>query len=165
MTPPKHNPRIDRATFDRIAPAAAAALGTLGRVVGDSGLDKSLVELIKLRASQINGCAFCIQYHLNVARQIGVPSVKLDLVAAWREAGVFSAREHAALAWAEALTFMAGSVVSDAIYAELQEQFSESEITFLTVAVSAINAWNRIAGALRFAPQVAVEHSASGNSS
>lgn len=164
MTSPNHHPRIDRGTFDRIAPTAAAALGALGQVVGDSGLDKTLIELIKLRASQINGCAFCIQYHLNVARRLGVPSVKLDLVAAWRETGVFSAREHAALAWAEALTLMAGPGVSDEVYAELQEQFSESEITFLTVAVSSINAWNRIAGALRFAPPVPAEHSASGNS-
>ncbi len=72
--------------------------------MGDSGLDKALTELIKIRASQINGCAFCVQFHLNLARKAGVPQTKLDLVAVWRDAGVFTAREMAALAWTEALT-------------------------------------------------------------
>ena len=122
-----------------------------------SGLDKSLTELIKLRASQINGCAYCIQYHLNVARGVGVVPAKLDLVAAWREAGTYDARERAALAWTEALTRMAERPVCDAVYAELQVQFSETEIAFLTSAIGAINAWNRIAGALQFAPPVPSE--------
>jgi len=154
MTPPDIRPRIIWNDFDLTAPAVTIALRALGQAVDDSGLDKSLVELIKLRASQINGCAYCIQYHLNVARRLGVVPAKLDLVAAWREAGVYTVRERAALAWAEALTLMAGRHVSDAIYTELQAQFSEIEITFLTAAIGAINAWNRIAGALQFAPSI-----------
>lgn len=151
MTLFDHQPRVDRSSYDRTAPAVTAALHALGKAVDDSGLDKSLTELIKLRASQINGCAFCVQYHLNAARQLGMIPAKRDLVAVWRDASVFSARERAALAWTEALTLMAGNDVSDAVYAELQGQFSESEISFLTAAVGAINVWNRIAGALRFA--------------
>ncbi|MHB1586095.1 MAG: carboxymuconolactone decarboxylase family protein [Acidiferrobacteraceae bacterium] len=157
MTPLGLHPRIIRTDYDRTAPAVTVALRDLGQAVDDSGLDKSLIELIKLRASQINGCAYCIQYHLNVARRLGVVPVKLDLVAAWREAGIYSARECSALAWTEALTLMAEYPVSDTVYTELQAQFSETEIAFLTAAIGAINAWNRIAGALHFAPPVPSE--------
>lgn len=159
-----HQPRIDRSCYDQTAPAVIAALYALGKAVDDSGLDKSLTELIKVRASQINGCAFCVQYHLNVARKLEVSPAKLDLVAAWRDAGVFSARERSALAWTEALTLMAGNSVSDAVYVALQGQFSEPEIAFLTAAVGAINVWNRIAGALHFAPPVVSEPVLPGNS-
>lgn len=154
MTLPDQRPRINRSTFDRMAPAVTAALRALGQAVDDSGLDKSLTELIKMRASQINRCVFCIQYHLNMARQLGVSAVKLDLVSAWQEAGIFSARERAALAWTEALTLMAGQSVSEAAYAELKAHFAETEIAFLTAAVGAINVWNRIAGALHFDPPI-----------
>ena len=157
MTLPDHRPRISWNDFDRAAPAVTVALRALGQAVDDSGLDKSLTELIKLRASQINGCAYCIQYHLNLARRVGVVPAKLDLVAAWREAGIYGARERAALAWAEALTRMAERHICDAVYTELQAQFSETEIAFLTSAIGAINAWNRIAGALQFAPPVPSE--------
>lgn len=161
-TSPDHPPRIDWNDFARTAPAVAVVLRDLGQAVDDAGLDKSLTELIKLRTSQINGCAYCIQYHLNVARRLGVAPAKFDLVAAWRDAGIYSARECAALAWTEALTLMAGRHIADAVYTELQAQFSETEIAFLTTAIGAINAWNRIAGALRFAPPVPSEHPAPG---
>jgi AhpD family alkylhydroperoxidase len=144
--------RSDYSDFERAAPAVVAALRQLSKAVDDSGLDKQLTELLKLRASQLNGCAFCLQFHLNLARKLGLTSVKIDLVATWREAGVFSTRERAALAWTEALTLMAQQPVADAAYAALQAEFSDPEIAFLTTAVAAINAWNRIAGALQFAP-------------
>lgn len=106
-----------RRRYEEFAKTAShAALLALGKSVDESGLEKPLSELVKLRASQINGCAFCIQYHLNVARQLGVAGEKLDLVAAWREAGVFSAREMAALAWTETLTDMSAEAASDATY-------------------------------------------------
>jgi AhpD family alkylhydroperoxidase len=155
MTHSQHQPRIDENQYYQTAPEVAAALLALGKAVDDSGLDKTLTELMKLRASQLNGCAYCIQYHLNVARKLGMSSAKLDLVAAWRDAGVFSSREMAALAWTEALTRMAGNAVSDSVYEELEKQFSEPEIAFLTAAIAAINAWNRIAGALGFEPPIA----------
>ena len=90
--------RIEFAEFEKIAPEVRAALTALSKAVGDSGFDKALIELIKIRASQINGCTFCVQFHLNLARKFGVPQTKLDLVAVWRDAGIFSARELAALA-------------------------------------------------------------------
>lgn len=154
MTASEHASRIGREEYDEVAPAVVAALRALGKAVDESGLEKPLTELIKVRASQINGCAFCIQYHLNMARKLGVEAPKLDLLAAWREVGVYTARERAALVWTEALTRMDRHSVSDATYAQVQAQFTRSEIAFLTASVGAINAWNRIAGALHFEPPV-----------
>jgi AhpD family alkylhydroperoxidase len=147
-------PRVDYEPFRKIAPAVYAAMVALGKAVDDSGLDKALTELIKIRASQINGCAFCIQFHLNTARKAGVAAEKLDLVAAWHEAGVYTPREMAALAWTEALTKMATAEVTDALWVQLREHFSESEAVFLTASIGTINNWNRMAGTLRFTPQV-----------
>ncbi len=147
-------PRVDYEAFKKIAPAVYTAMVALGKAVDESGLEKALTELIKIRASQINGCAFCIQFHLNTARRAGVPAEKLDLVAAWPEAGVYTPREMAALAWTEALTKMATAEVTDSLWAQLREQFSESEAVFLTVSIGTINQWNRMAGTLRFTPPV-----------
>jgi AhpD family alkylhydroperoxidase len=142
--------RIEFAEFIRIAPDARAALSALSKAVDDSGLEKQLVELIKIRASQINGCAFCVQFHLIAARKAAVPQTKLDLVTAWRDAGVFTAREMAALRWTEALTQVTFTGVSDEHYEAAGNEFSEKELVFLTAAVASINAWNRIAMALKF---------------
>jgi AhpD family alkylhydroperoxidase len=147
--------RLTYETFTKTASAAHAALIALGKAVDESGLEKELTELVKLRASQLNGCAFCIQFHLNAARRLGVAIEKLDLVAAWRDAGVFTQREMAALAWTEALTGMRPESTSDQAYAVLLRQFSANEAVFLTVAIGTINQWNRIAVALRFPPPVA----------
>ncbi|GAA0769935.1 carboxymuconolactone decarboxylase family protein [Ideonella azotifigens] len=150
-----HGPRIDWAGFETHAPEVIKALRALGQAVDEGGLDKSLTELLKVRASQLNGCAFCLQFHLNLARKLGVPAPKLDLAATWREAGsVYTARERAALQWTEALTLMADRPIADAAYGELQAQFSEKEIALLTTSIGAINAWNRIAGSLQFTPPI-----------
>jgi AhpD family alkylhydroperoxidase len=147
-----HEPRMERSHYDKIAPAVSTALQAIGKAVDESGLEKPLTELIKVRASQINGCAFCLQYHLNLARKLEVSPTKLDLVAVWREAAIFSARDRAALAWTEALTLIAGNHVTDTLYTELQRQFSESEIALLTAAIGAINFWNRLAGSMGYTP-------------
>lgn len=155
----RHAPHVDFQTFLALAPDAYAGMRALGNAVEASGLDGKLTELVKLRVSQMNGCAFCLQFHLNIARKIGVDPVKLDLVAAWRDAGVFSDREMAALAWAEHLTLIAGKAPPEDAYAAVREQFSEEEVVFLTVAIGTINAWNRLGAGLRFAapvPQAAV---------
>ena len=146
--------RIEFAEFEQIAPEARAALTALSKAVGDSGFDKALIELIKIRASQINGCTFCVQFHLNLARKFGVPQTKLDLVAVWRDAGIFNAREMAALAWTEALTHVTPSGVADEDFSAVHKEFGESELVFLTAAVASINAWNRIAMAFRFSPPI-----------
>ena len=151
---PESNPRISWQQFQKLAPAAYAALTALSQAVAASGLEHDLVEMLKLRASQINGCAFCTQFHLNAARKLGIPAEKLDLLVVWREAGIFSAREQAAFAWTEKLTRSAGDHVTDEDYAAVSAQFSESELASLTVAIGLINTWNRIAGPFQFAPQI-----------
>ncbi len=105
--------------------------------------------------SQINGCAFCLQLHLDIARKLGIAAEKLDLVAVWREAGVFSTREMAALAWAEALTALSPEASSGQAYEAVRREFSEAEALFLTVAIGTINQWNRIAIGLGFPPSIA----------
>ncbi len=148
------SPRMDYSEFVDTAVGVAPALQALGKAVDASGLEKPLTELIKLRASQINGCAFCVQFHLNLARKLRVAPAKLDLVAVWR---VFTPRERAALAWTEALTTLARAAdhgVEDHEYDAVLEHFSRTEVAFLTAAVANIQAWNRIAVAMRFVPQV-----------
>lgn len=148
--------RSDRSSFEQAAPEIVRALGMLEKAVENSGLDKKLIEMIKIRASQINNCAFCVQYHLNVARKAGLASAKIDLVATWRDAGIYSDRECAALAWTEALTQMSQQHISDTLYEDIRANFTEQETAFLTSAIAAVNAWNRIAGALKFTPTVSV---------
>jgi AhpD family alkylhydroperoxidase len=150
-----HTTRTDYQAFIRQVPASHAALLALGEAVDHADLDKRLTELVKLRVSQINGCAFCVQHHLNVARTAGVDAAKLDLVAAWRDAGVFSAQECAALAWAECLTQVSIKGAPDHAYAALCSHFTEAKCVLLTVTIAAINAWNRLGVGLRFAPSVA----------
>ncbi|WP_374653264.1 carboxymuconolactone decarboxylase family protein [Dongia sp.] len=145
-------PRLKQEDFYRIAPAARDALIALGKAVDASGLEKELTELLKLRISQINGCAFCVNMHLGVARKLGVPGAKLDLVAAWADADIYTPRERAALAWGEALTEFAHGGEMDRAFLALQQEFSQDEIAFLTAAIANINAWNRISVGLRFAP-------------
>jgi AhpD family alkylhydroperoxidase len=148
------NVRIAYDTFQKTAPAAQNALLAMGKTADESGLDKEVVELVKLRVSQINNCAFCLQIHLNVSRKYGISQEKLDLVATWHEAGIFSDRECTALAWAEALTHLAGHSVSDAAYEAVRKHFSENEIVFLSTTIATINAWNRLGAAFRFAPPI-----------
>jgi AhpD family alkylhydroperoxidase len=148
------NVRIAYETFQKTAPGAQAALLAMGKSTEESGLDKSIVELAKLRVSQINNCAFCLQIHLNVSRRLGVPQDKLDLVATWHGAGIFSEKECAALAWAETLTRLADRSVPDAAYDAVRKHFSEDEVIALSVAIANINAWNRLGAAFRFAPPI-----------
>lgn len=144
--------RIDWHGFLRTAPEVVTTLRTLTKVIADSGLEKPLTELVKVRASQLNGCAFCLALHVEFARKAGVSQKALDLVATWREAEIFNAREQAALAWTEALTLMAQQRPSDEVYESACRHFSGQEMAFLTASIGLINAWNRIAGGLRFAP-------------
>ena len=152
--------RIGYETFKNRQQAAYAALVALGNTATDGGLDKALAELIKLRVSQLNGCAFCFQLHLNIARKLGVDQVKLDLLATWHDAGVYSERELAALGWAEALTRLDGTGVSDAAWEAVREHFSEEDTELLTITIGTINTWNRIAGPFRFKPLVPAKEGA-----
>ena len=148
------NVRIAYDSFAKTAPAAQAALLAMGKTADESGLDKEIVELAKLRVSQINNCAFCLQIHLNVSRKLGIAQEKLDLLATWREAGIFSDKEGAALAWAELLTRLADRSVPDEAYEAVRRHFSEDEVIALSVAIANFNAWNRLGAAFRFAPPI-----------
>jgi AhpD family alkylhydroperoxidase len=144
----------------KVSPAAYRAIAGLQGYVDQSGLDRSLLDLVKIRASQINGCAFCLAMHTDEARKHGENDERMHLLNAWREAPVFSERERAALAWTEAVTLVADGHVPDAVYEQARKQFSEKELVDLTVAAVAINAWNRVAIAFRAPPQLKLSRAA-----
>jgi len=143
-------PRID---YRKFAPEAMKALyGLETYLTTQSGLDQKLLHLLKLRASQINGCAFCIDMHWKDARALGETEQRLYGLDAWRESPYYTDRERAALAWTEAVTLICSTHAPDEEYAELQKHFSEKEIVDLVYLIAAINAWNRIAISLRAVP-------------
>ena len=141
-------PRID---YARVTPDASRAILGLEAYVRRCGLERALVELVKIRASQINGCAFCIDMHTKDARAAGETEQRIYALNAWRETPFFTERERAALAWVEAVTRI-GDGVSDDLYAQARQQFSEKELVDLTWAAAAINAWNRVAISFRSVP-------------
>jgi AhpD family alkylhydroperoxidase len=138
----------------KISPAAYKAMAGLQAYVDQSGLEKTILELVKIRASQINGCAFCLVMHTNEARHRGETDERMHLLNAWREAPVFTERERAALAWTEAITLVAHDHVPDEVYQQVRRHFSEKELVDLTTAAVTINAWNRFSIAFRATPQV-----------
>lgn len=139
-----------RLNYAKAAPDAYKAVAALDRyVVKESGLDPRLIHLIKLRASQINGCAYCVDMHVKESRRDGLSEQWINLVCVWRESPVFDARERAVLAWTEAVTNLAQTGAPDADFEALREHFSDDEITKLTVAIGAINVWNRLAVGFR----------------
>ncbi|HVB99556.1 MAG TPA: carboxymuconolactone decarboxylase family protein [Candidatus Dormibacteraeota bacterium] len=139
-------PRMD---YTKVAPEAIAALRGVEDYVRQCGLERSLVELVKLRASQINGCAYCVDMHTKDARTLGETEQRLYAVAVWQETPFFSERERAALAWAEAVTLVSASRVPDAVYDQARRHFNGKELMDLTVAIIAINGWNRLAVSFR----------------
>ncbi len=145
--------RSEYEDFKALAPEAYEIVSALGKAASKAGLDKGLLELVKLRASQINGCAFCVQFHILQAESLGVAADKLNLVVVWREAPLFSSRERASLAWTEALTQLGGGV-SNEVYALARAEFSETELVYLTSAIASINVWNRFGVAYRWTPPV-----------
>jgi AhpD family alkylhydroperoxidase len=126
------------------APAAMQSWLDFGNGILQSGLEESLMELVKIRASQINGCAFCLHMHTAAARKQGEQEERLYLLDAWRESPLYSERERAALAWTEALTLVSTTHAPDDVYGALQAQFTEEEQVTLTLLIVAINGWNRI---------------------
>ena len=126
------------------APAPMQSWLAFGKDILQSGLEESLMELVKIRASQINGCAFCLHMHTREARARGETEERLYLLDAWRESPLYSERERAALAWTEALTLVAETHAPDHVYQALQAQFTEEEQVKLTLLIVAINGWNRV---------------------
>jgi AhpD family alkylhydroperoxidase len=147
MKGPIMTPRLNPYTA---APEMVQAFLTLSNAVGESGLEKSLLELVKIRSSQINGCANCINMHTFEARQAGETEQRIYLTSAWHEAPCYSDRERAALAWTEALTLIADKgAPNDEVYSALDAQFSKEEQIKLTMMINVINGWNRLAVAFR----------------
>ncbi|WBU30983.1 carboxymuconolactone decarboxylase family protein [Rhodopseudomonas palustris] len=148
----------------RLNPAAAApdaykAMVALEKYIQGSGLEPSLIELVKMRASQINGCAFCLDMHSKDARARGESEQRLYLLNAWRESPLYTNRERAALGWTEALTLVAQTQAPDQDYAAVKSHFSDAEQVNLTLLIGAINTWNRIAIGFRLLhPTPAVAH-------
>jgi AhpD family alkylhydroperoxidase len=138
-----------RLNYRHELPEASRAMSELERVVEASSLEPKLRELIKLRASQINGCAYCVDMHTKDARAIGEDEQRLDLVVVWRESPVFSTRERAALGWTEALTLLPETGAPDDVYEEVAQVFDPEEQVALTLAIVAINGWNRLAVGFR----------------
>jgi AhpD family alkylhydroperoxidase len=125
-------------------PEGSQAMAALSKAVHNSGLDRSLIELVQVRVSQINGCAYCLDMHTKDARTRGETEQRLHLLPAWRETPLYSDRERAALALAEAITLIAGSAVSDDLFEEARWHFGEEELIQLVFAISTINTWNRL---------------------
>src|SRR6201995_2097298 len=148
-----------RMNFYQAAPDTLKALMALETQVQGSGLEQSLIELVKTRASQINGCAFCINMHTQDARRHGETEARLYLLNAWRESPGYTERERAALAWTEAVTLISETHAPDDVYEAVRAQFSDAETVNLTMLIGAINAWNRIAIAFRAVHPVKVKAS------
>jgi AhpD family alkylhydroperoxidase len=142
--------RID---YDKVAPEMVKAMLELEKLVSSSPLEKSLVDLIKLRVSQINGCAYCVEYHSTDARKRGETERRLQAVCVWQESPVFTDSERAALAWAEAITLISKTHVPDDIYQQVRKYFDEKATVDLTMAIITINSWNRLAVSFRKIPK------------
>lgn len=138
-----------RTDYGRVGNEGVAALGKLEAYVRRSGLERSLLELVKTRASQLNGCGYCLDMHTKDARAAGETEQRLYVLSAWREAPFYAERERAALEWAEALTLIPQNDVPDDLYERVSQQFDDKELVDLTLAITTINTWNRLAIAFR----------------
>ncbi|WP_297833300.1 carboxymuconolactone decarboxylase family protein [Pseudomonas sp.] len=142
-----------RIQWGKVVPEAYKALMALEQAVGKSGLESSLLELIRLRASQLNGCAYCVNMHANDARKAGETEARLQTLCVWEETTLFTPRERAALAWVESLTALSIQHAPQDQYQALLEHFSEAEVVNLTLAIATINAWNRFGVGFAMTPQ------------
>ncbi|MGH7046095.1 MAG: carboxymuconolactone decarboxylase family protein [Stellaceae bacterium] len=142
-----HSHRVNPHTT---APAAMTALRAVETYLHQSGLDPNLIELVKMRASQINGCAYCLAMHSAALRKNGESEQRLYLLDAWQESSLYTSRERAALAWTEAVTRIAETHAPDAAYDEVRREFNDKEVADLTILISMINLWNRLAISMRY---------------
>jgi len=149
-----------RMNYYTAAPKVLQAMLALTKVAEDSGLEHGLLELVKIRASQINGCAFCIHMHTRDARKAGETEQRLYLLSAWRESPYYTERERAALAWTEALTLISQTNAPDDVYEQVKAQFTDEELVNLTLAITTINAWNRFSVGFRSIHPVEKQHAA-----
>lgn len=135
----------ERINYGKVAPEAIKGLLEIEKFVASSSLDRKIFELVKYRASQINGCAYCMDMHTKDARHAGESEQRLYVLSAWRETTFFTEKERTALAWTEALTLISSNEVSDELYSEVHKHFDDKELVALTMAIIGINGWNRLA--------------------
>jgi AhpD family alkylhydroperoxidase len=141
-----------RLNYAKVAPGVYDAMDSLDQYIGQCGIERPLILLIQLRASQINGCAYCLDMHWKDLRAVGEGEQRLYSLDAWRECPYYTDRERAALAWTEAVTLIHHDHVPDAVFDQVRPHFSEKELSDLTLAVAAINAWNRLSITARLVP-------------
>ena len=141
-----------RFNFAKVAPGVYDAMDALDQYVGQTGLPAALLHLVRLRASQLNGCAYCLDMHWKDLRALGESEQRLYSLDAWRECPYYTPQERAALAWTEAVTHIAEGHAPDGIYEEVRAHFSDKEVADLTLAIATINAWNRLSIASRLTP-------------
>lgn len=141
-----------RFNYAKVAPGVYEAMDALDRYLSGCGLEASLLHLVRLRASQLNGCAYCIDMHWKDLRALGEAEQRLYSLDAWRECPYYSDRERAALTWTEAVTLISAGHVPDAVYDEVRLHFNDKELSDLTLALATINAWNRLSIAARLVP-------------
>jgi AhpD family alkylhydroperoxidase len=146
-----------RLQYGKVAPDVMRGMRELQEVVNQSGLDAGLLELVKIRASQINGCAYCLEMHTRAACQLGEDEQRLYQLDAWRDSPLYNEREQAALAWTEAVTRLSGEGVPDPIYQQASRQFEGPELARLTLAIITINGWNRLNIAFRIPTKAATD--------
>ncbi len=147
--------RLARKEFQdvqRLVPGMYEAIAEVGKAISATGIDEHYLELAKIRASQINGCAQCLGIHLNAARKMGVDPQKIDLIPAWREAGCFDEKEMAVLEWTERITELAHHPIDDFAFNHISSFFTDQEVAALTGAISAINFYNRFGAVYRYSP-------------
>jgi AhpD family alkylhydroperoxidase len=144
------SPRISSRDVKKTAPDVYKAVVAFGAAVREMGLEPDLLELVFLRASQLNGCAYCVNLHVNKMIELGVPAQKRELVVVWEEAGIYTEREQAALRWTEVVTLLAETHAPDADWEAVRAVFSEREVIALTAAIASINVWNRFGAVFRY---------------
>jgi AhpD family alkylhydroperoxidase len=142
----------ERVAYAKVAPGTIMAMRVLDQYVTQSGLEPGLLDLVKIRASQLNGCAYCVDMHTKDARARGEDEQRLYALSVWHETSFFTDRERAALAWTEAITLLAGHRVTDELYHAACQHFSDKQLVDLTMAIIAINGWNRLSVAFRTVP-------------
>ena len=142
----------ERLNYAQVSPDALKAMRELEKYVATSGLERPLYELVKTRSSQINGCAYCLDMHTKDARKAGETEQRLYALSAWRETPFYTERERAALEWTEALTLISENDVPDSLYDGVRKHFNEKEMVALSIAIVAINGWNRLAIGFRTIP-------------
>ena len=150
----------ERLSFYKSAPGGTRIMIEMEKYLHECGIEESLIHLVKMRASQINGCSYCLDMHSRDARKLGETEQRLYVLDAWRETELFTARERAALAWTEALTLISRTHAPDSVYAEARAQFSDAELANLSLLIGTINTWNRIA--IGFRMPLPVEQSKAG---